>query len=74
MTPGHAATISAEMAEQRAAELAVDDRQYKLRKACSARAVELFEAVKWLMSPNQDDEDNYPEIYQLLKEIEHEAE
>lgn len=66
--------ISQEKAAQRTAQLAGDEWQYRLRKACMARAVALFEAVEWLVSPNTGDEDKYPEIYQLLDDIEQEAE
>ena len=58
MTPDQAATVSAEMAAQRAAELASDARSYRLRKACEARAVELFKLLE------QD-----PAITQILTEI-----
>lgn len=68
---------SAEMAAQRAQELAGDDRHYRLRKACAVRAVELHEALNQAMSAIGGVpflRGHFAHIDQLLKEIEHDAE
>lgn len=69
---------SAEMAAQRAQELAGDDRHYRLRKACVARAVELYEALLYetgglMYSTDKPCRWTYERIDQLLHEIEHDA-
>lgn len=70
--------ISEEMAAQRAGELAGDEQQYKLRKACSARAVELFQEMKWMRLEiagisSRPSEYTISKIDQLITEIEIEA-
>ncbi len=46
MTPEQAATALSEMSALREQERANDAENYRLRKACVARAVELFERLK----------------------------
>lgn len=64
-------TIITTMSQQREQELAGDEAHYKLRKACQARAVELYFALKHETghaiphSPVQ----TYAQVDQLLKEI-----
>lgn len=69
---------SAEMAAQRAQELAGDDRLYRLRKACAVRAVDLYDmlhiANRVLGFYAENYAEKFPAIDQLLKEIEHAAE
>lgn len=69
LTEDRAATVSAEMAAQRSAELAGDEAHYRLKKACVARAMELYEALKYQYDVIGID----PKHAQLLKEIEHDA-
>lgn len=69
---------SEEMASQRAQELAGDDRHYRLRKACVARAVDLYNLLcasndASFGKPNPFGYDLPIVINQLLKEIEHDA-
>lgn len=66
---------SAEMAAQRAQELAGDDRHYMLRKACVARAVELYDTLAWIVDGTRPvGNANFAiSATQLLKEIEHDA-
>ncbi len=65
---------SAEMAAQRAQELAGDEKHYKLRKACVARAVELYMALKYMLClEGTENTCSFDRIEQLMKEIEHDA-
>lgn len=69
MNEYQAATVSAEMSAQRSTELAGDDRHYRLKKACMARAVELYQLLCIARSRVIDDIDIEEPIDQLLKEI-----
>ncbi len=63
---------SAEMAAQRAQELAGDDRHYRLRKACRERAVELYEHLSQAMDAIDNNpycHEHFGHLGQLLKEI-----
>jgi hypothetical protein len=72
LTNDQAATVSAEMAAQRSAELAGDEAHYRLKRACVTRAVELFGALRF--SRRGDGRFvSIEEVDQLLKEIEHDA-
>lgn len=73
MSPDQAAAVFADMAAQRAQELAGDDRHYRLRKACVARAVDLYEALRFETGLVENGWTN-KSVDQLLKEIEHASE
>lgn len=63
---------SAEMASHRAQELAGDEAHYRLKKACAARAVELFESLRFFRYGNGKFV-SIEEVEHLIKEIEHDA-
>lgn len=69
MTEYQAATVSAEMAAKRSAELAGDEAHYRLKKACAARAVELYEALNTARHELGAAYQVIPQIDQLLQEI-----
>jgi len=75
MTEDQSNAALAAMAAQREQELAGADAHYRLRKACTARAVELFDALRYETGRTFDGMQNvtYASIDQLISDIEKDA-
>lgn len=75
MTPDKATAVHAAMTEQREQELAGVEAYYKLRKACTARAVELYEALRYETGRTSPGMQNvtFASIDQLISDIEKDA-
>lgn len=72
MTEDQSNAALAAMTAQREQELAGVEAHYRLRKACTARAVELYEALKWTRT-GAGRFWSYSDLDQLLADIEKDA-